>query len=90
MRGKKLFEIIMELEAQCDNGNIITVKENGEALEEMNLKKDIKGVILRTLKEHKATGGIYNINLLIEKDGEYYDRDEITVNIDDTLTDLIF
>ena len=85
-----MFEISMELEAQCDSGNIITVKETGEALEEMNLKKDISGEILKTLKEHKATGGKYNINLLIEKDGAYYDHDVITINIDDTLTDLIF
>lgn len=85
-----MIKISIELAVYDNNGDSINLEETGETLENMNLKKDIKGEILRILNQYKMTAGKCHVDLLIEKDGEYYDHDEIIIDVNDDFTDLTF
>ena len=46
------------------------------------LKRAIDWTIIGAMKFHKVNGGLAFVELTIEKDGEYYDRDEGNVFVD--------
>jgi len=64
------------------------ITEKGEVLEEMQFKKDVKTSILKVLAEADAhTDGDYFIEFEVEKNGTYYDHDEMTIKVNSDYSD---
>lgn len=82
MKNQK-YVFLMTVVVETEDGDI-RIEEKGDVLENFTLKKDFKTVLMALLKTKKdvVAGKTVSIDILIEKNGEYFDHDEtfITVN----------
>ena len=81
-----MYKLTLYIYPMADCGEDLT---KGEALEVsiegynvFEIKAEIDYTILATMKAHNANDGETFVELVIEKDGEYYDHDEATVFVD--------
>ena len=89
MKNQK-YVFLMTVVVETEDGNI-RIEEKGDVLENFTLKKDFKTVLMALLKTKKdvVAGKTLSIDILIEKNGEYFDHDETFITVNKKVDDFI-
>lgn len=88
MKNQK-YVFLMTVVIETEDGNI-RIEEKGDVLENFTLKKDFKTVLMALLKTKKdiVAGKTLPVDISIEKNGEYFDHDEIFITLNNKVDDF--
>lgn len=81
------YKMTLTMDCQSSGKSYESVSEGEDVVV---LKGLIEGNILSTLESERADSGEYCVEMLIEKNGEYYDHDEHWLEIDDEYSEIVY